>query len=338
MRISTSVVMATYNGARFVLEQLASIVNQSIPPDEIIVSDDASGDHTPDLIRAFTRNSKVTIKIIENSERLGYSRNFISAINHASGDVIFLSDQDDIWRSDKIEVMLDAFENSEFLLLTHDMSVIDNDVAKIVINSYFSGLTRNNLPLDSNVKGCSLAFKRQLISRFGWPTDQNWTYDKWICLMSSTFGWRGFVHETLVSYRLHDSNVSGWLYKERSDLERFIRHLSVPIFGSRAEMNVMVGSCVDAAIIQDFRKQIGKYSCLSPDRAKAALVAVERKIQVITFQQSTVYKNSIPRRLICTIKLFLGGAYKSSGDLSGFLADIFGKRPCGGAVSGDRIR
>jgi glycosyltransferase involved in cell wall biosynthesis len=319
--------MATYNGARFVIEQLASIVNQSIPPNEIIVSDDASDDRTPDLIRAFMRTSKVKIRFIENEERLGYSRNFMSAITHASGDVIFLSDQDDIWRNDKIEVMLDAFENSEFLLLTHDISVIDNDAANILVNSYFSDLMKNSLPLDSNVKGCSLAFKRQLISKFGWPTDENWTYDKWICLMASTFGWRSFVHETLISYRLHNTNASGWRPKERSDLEKFIRHLSVPIFGSRSEMNVLVGSCVDPAVIHDFRIQISKHTSLSPDRAKAAMVAIDRKIRVLNFQQSNVYKNSAPLRVICTIKLFLRGAYKSSGDLSGLLADIFGKRP-----------
>lgn len=322
--------MATYNGARFVIEQLASIANQSVPPDEIIISDDASNDGTSDLVKNFRRTSKIRIELIQNRERFGYSRNFISAVSHASGQVIFLSDQDDIWRGDKIEVMLHGFKSSNFLLLTHDLSIVDSDALETFVKSYFSKLERNSLPFDSNMKGCASAFKRQLISIFGWPTDDNWTYDKWLCLMASTFGLRGFVNEPLVKYRMHDQNASAWLPRERSILELLIWRLSAAKVKTRSEMNLLVSRCVDADIIHDLQIQIGQYRTLAPERAQATLAAIERRMKVLDLQQSEAYTSSFYRRLMHTIELFRAGAYDSSGGIPGCLADILGKRPSTG--------
>ena len=97
-----SVVMAVYNGEKYIEEQLMSILSQSIMPDELIIQDDGSSDSTTDKIQSITEKSDVSVKLIKNKENLGFSKNFITAISAASGEYIFLSDQDDIWKKDRI--------------------------------------------------------------------------------------------------------------------------------------------------------------------------------------------------------------------------------------------
>ena len=91
-----SVVMAVYNGEKYIEEQLMSILSQSIMPDELIIQDDGSSDSTTDKIQSITEKSDVSVKLIKNKENLGFSKNFITAISAASAEYIFLSDQDDI--------------------------------------------------------------------------------------------------------------------------------------------------------------------------------------------------------------------------------------------------
>lgn len=109
MRIS--VVMTTYNGQKFIIDQLNSIKNQSRVPDEVIIIDDLSTDNTCDLIKEYiTKNKLRNWKLSVNKVNLGWKKNFINAMQLASGDIIFLSDQDDIWMTDKIECMSEIME------------------------------------------------------------------------------------------------------------------------------------------------------------------------------------------------------------------------------------
>ena len=106
-----SVVMATYNGERYVEKQLQSILNQSLMPDEVIIRDDGSNDSTVQIVQEFIKKHNLSsweIKI--NEENLGYRKNFANLLSLANGDYIFLSDQDDEWLGDKIEKMSTIFK------------------------------------------------------------------------------------------------------------------------------------------------------------------------------------------------------------------------------------
>ena len=113
-----SLVMATYNGEKYLYEQLDSIRCQTMPPDEVIICDDCSKDSTVNMIQKYI--DKYQLKhwnVCENEKNKGYSKNFSDALKLAKGDIIFLADQDDIWMLDKIEKMTDIMTSNESIEL-----------------------------------------------------------------------------------------------------------------------------------------------------------------------------------------------------------------------------
>ena len=104
--VRISVIMCTYNGAAYLGEQLDSLRTQTLPPHELVVQDDGSTDGTMDLLRDYQqRHPGLRIRLFANPERLGYNRNFLTAVQRAEGDLIACCDQDDVWHADKLEVL-----------------------------------------------------------------------------------------------------------------------------------------------------------------------------------------------------------------------------------------
>ena len=105
--IKLSVVIASYNGSEFLVEQLDSIRNQTMPPDELIICDDCSNDATVNVAEHYIKENNLTDKwrVSINEQNMGYADNFDNAAKQARGELIFFSDQDDIWNPDKIEIM-----------------------------------------------------------------------------------------------------------------------------------------------------------------------------------------------------------------------------------------
>src|SRR5437660_962846 len=108
----SSVVMCTYNGARYLQAQLDSIARQSTRPDELVVCDDHSTDDTPEIVRRFGSTAAFPVRVHVNEKNLGIHQNFGRAMSLANADVIFLSDQDDVWEPGKIETFLEVFQRS----------------------------------------------------------------------------------------------------------------------------------------------------------------------------------------------------------------------------------
>ena len=121
-----SLVMATYNGAKYLNEQLDSIKNQTLKLDEVIIVDDVSTDDTSYLVEKYISNHQLNWIFIKNEKNLGYKGNFKKGLAHASGDVIFLCDQDDIWHLDKVERMVEALKNHpEIKALASSFNFVD---------------------------------------------------------------------------------------------------------------------------------------------------------------------------------------------------------------------
>jgi glycosyltransferase involved in cell wall biosynthesis len=124
MRIS--VAMATYNGERFLGEQLESIARQSRPPDELVISDDVSSDSTLALAAAFADQARFDVVIIDNADRLGYGENFLRAVARCTGELIAFSDQDDVWHVDKLSLCERPFlTNPRASLVAHSTPIVD---------------------------------------------------------------------------------------------------------------------------------------------------------------------------------------------------------------------
>src|SRR6185436_8451912 len=123
-----SVAMCTYNGADFLPEQLESILAQSRMPDQIVVCDDGSTDETRALLQRFEKESRDVILLRVNKKNLGSVKNFEQAIHLCNGDVIGLSDQDDVWRPDKLQLIEQGFRKSSIGLVFSDAGIVDENL------------------------------------------------------------------------------------------------------------------------------------------------------------------------------------------------------------------
>ena len=132
--LKVSVALCTYNGARYIFAQIESIFKQTLPPDEIIICDDGSNDGTPEIIGDIIGAPRdIDIQLIKNDINLGYVRNFEKAVGLCTGDVIFLSDQDDIWFPERIELMVKPFaENNDIGLYTAMRRLWTNDSTRLI--------------------------------------------------------------------------------------------------------------------------------------------------------------------------------------------------------------
>ena len=204
-----SVCMATYNGERYIKEQIQSILPQLQPTDELIVSDDESTDSTLEIIESFHDKR---IKIYHSTAH-HFKWNFYNALIHAKGDYIFLSDQDDVWLPNKVNRCVEVLQNYD--LVVHDCKIVDENL-QTVYPSFFtlyhsgSGLIKN--VIRSNYYGCCMAFRRRVFEdAIPFPKTDEIFHDIWLGLVAETIGKVYFLHEPLISYRRH-TNTKTHLY------------------------------------------------------------------------------------------------------------------------------
>lgn len=203
-----SVCMAVYNGEKFITEQIDSILCQIGTNDEIIISDDGCSDATIEIIRSYC---DPRIKIVCNKGVHGYTKNFENALRYAKGDIIFLSDQDDVWMPNKVERVLDYLQRYDFVI--HDCSVTDADL-KVIHESFFEWMQVKSGFLSQMIRmrylGCCMAFTRKVYERI-MPFPPNAKYvehDAWIASICEAFFRCGKLNEPLIFYRRHGLNTS----------------------------------------------------------------------------------------------------------------------------------
>jgi glycosyltransferase involved in cell wall biosynthesis len=215
--MNISVVMATYNGGRYLEEQIRSILNQTVKPAELIVCDDGSTDGTTTILEKFKAENKITY--IANTERLGLIGNFKKVVSCAAdGNYIALSDQDDLWMPYKLEKSLSALkliDNGLPALVYSDLTYVDENDKEL--NKSF----RNELGQDTYqhsldtllygnfVNGCTALFNPALRAMFAdMPNQLSLNHDGWFALAAFTFGNAMYINEPLVMYRRHNQNFS----------------------------------------------------------------------------------------------------------------------------------
>ncbi len=203
-----SVCMATYNGEKYIKQQIESILKQIGLKDELVISDDGSTDTTIEIIKNI--NDK-RIKLFDNNGKHGFTHNFESAINNATGDYIFLSDQDDIWLDDKVAVTMQELQ-------TCDMAISDcitvNEKLETIQESRFKafnikpGLFRHFIK--SRYLGCCIAFNKKIKNAITpFPLDDNLLeHDIWIVAVAFMYFNVKLIYKPLILYRRHDSNTS----------------------------------------------------------------------------------------------------------------------------------
>jgi len=217
--ITVSVVMATYNGEKFISEQLESILGQSSKVDEIIIVDDVSRDDTQKVLEQYQGKYTGLIKYYVNEKNKGYARNFWDAIKKAKGDIIFLSDQDDVWEKDKVETVKEIFINNEKILtLNTAYKLIDsfgND-----IHDYKNIHFKNNKKLKKisfkhfvkspRYPGMAMAFRKNLLLELvdideKLITAHDWMLNQCAAKNEGMFFW----DKVTTHYRQHGNNTYG---------------------------------------------------------------------------------------------------------------------------------
>lgn len=225
MPLSTSIVLCTCNGARFLEAQWDSLLAQSRRPDEIIVRDDASGDGTWALLGELSARAEergVRVRPIRNARNLGYIANFEAALHDASGEVLFLCDQDDVWHPEKLAALTETFERRPgLLLLCSDARRIDEgganlrrslfDVLKVSrteLRCIHAGQGFRVLLRRSLATGATIVLRRTLLGH-ALPFPAAWVHDEWLAIIAAALGGFDCVERPLIDYRQHAGNQLG---------------------------------------------------------------------------------------------------------------------------------
>jgi glycosyltransferase involved in cell wall biosynthesis len=208
-----SVVLCTYNGERFLEEQLNSILNQTYTHFEIIISDDASTDNTLAILGKYRDDKR--IKIFQHKNNLGYIENFESTLKHVNGSFIAFSDQDDIWLPNKLECLLNNIGDK--LLVYSNSLYIDKNGGSLHkklsdISLMYSGTNSRGFILWNVVWGHSMLIKKELLS-FVLPIPAHAPHDIWMAFKATDCGGIQYVNEVLTHYRQHNTSVTHQTFK-----------------------------------------------------------------------------------------------------------------------------
>jgi glycosyltransferase involved in cell wall biosynthesis len=238
-----SVVMTTFNSKDFVQEQLDSIVAQSYKNWELIISDDASTDHTLEILSDYVkRHHNVKIHLLRNAQNLGQAKNFERALTKAQGEFIAISDSDDYWEPLKLEKQLGFLEkNPQVSLNYHDLSITDkhlNIISGSLRNNLANGLRSAHVENDSlssllvqnHISAATMMFRKEMTKLF-LPYPPKISKDYWMVLVTSALNYKiGYIDEPLMKYRQHSANVTGGKVKNK---HYFLNGLTSKKFGEK---------------------------------------------------------------------------------------------------------
>ncbi len=203
-----SVAMAVYNGQKYIKEQINSILTQLNDNDEIIVSLDVKTDKTIKILWQMQKDDN-RIKIV-NFSGSGVINNFENAIKHSTGEIIFLSDQDDVWHENKVKTVLECFEDNVVLVL-HDAYITDenlNDTGESYFNRRNSSENLFKNILKNSFVGCCMALKRELLN-YAMPFPKNLPmHDQWLGLVAIKYFKVKLCDKKLIYHRRHGENTS----------------------------------------------------------------------------------------------------------------------------------
>ena len=310
---SISIALATYNGAKFIEAQLQSFADQ-----ELVVTDDGSSDDTLEKIRSFGKSAPFPVQIHRNETQLGFRRNFLKAAALCTSEIVAYSDQDDIWHTNKLKRVEQAFESPETLLVHHNARVVDaagQFIRDLHPAHCFASIVK---PMDGSPWvspfGFATSFRTRLMKFLplhGLSVDtyhpgEPLAHDQWVTFLASALGCKAYIEEPLVDYRQHGANTFGVPRKAgQSLLERM--HLKLE---DRSEVFARLEQA--ASINANIMAQVAASTDLSSLEKMRAQEASERweALEALYALRTAAYTSpSLLRRADAVSRLTHLGAY-----------------------------
>ena len=216
-----SIALATYNGADYLQNQLDSYVTQARRPDEIVVCDDVSKDDTVAILEAFKKVVPFEVRIIKNETNLGYTRNFEKALSLCTGDVIFFSDQDDVWLPNKITTIEKVFnDNPNISVAIHDGELVTESLESTDLTK-LGQIRSGGYKDDDFATGTLSAIRKDILNIvLPFPDGISGGHDGWVHTIAKLVDRRMVIEDVLQELRRHLSNTSEWVVSSTKKINK----------------------------------------------------------------------------------------------------------------------
>lgn len=222
-----SIAMTSYNASRYIGEQLQSFVAQTRLPDELVITDDGSTDATPEIVENFARAAPFEVRYVRNPVNLGVNANFGLAVSLATGDLVFISDHDDVWFPEKLATVEAAFEiNPQVLVFVNDQVIAEAN-GRLTDRTVLGNVRKLGYADEHYGTGACTTIRRSLLDVLLPIPTAGIPYDHWTNHLPYVLGVRQLIETPLQMYRRHDSNVtSSLLADEEASLVKLVKSSS----------------------------------------------------------------------------------------------------------------
>lgn len=325
-----SIALATYNGAKFLKAQLDSFLAQTRLPDELIITDDGSIDDTLDIIKRFAETTPFPVVWSQNEQNLGYGGNFNAALQKTTGDLVFLSDQDDVWFPEKIARMVALAEvEPQALVLMNDAELTDEALRSTGLTK-LGQIRSAGFSEDCFVMGCCAAVRRELLDICLPIPAEVRGHDNWIVGIADGLRRKKILPETLQYYRRHGENESQCIINRTTRVTPM--HVQIEFWQDRllrwSKRRVgRIVTPVDTKPLGEFMLEwLNEVVQHAPSGLSAELTRyredLQRKNQALRIRQD-IRSFPLGRRLIAAFLYWRNGGYASFSGVKSAIVDVF---------------
>ena len=323
--MKVSIAMATYNGGKYLREQLDSFLAQTRLPDELVITDDCSSDDTQAIIETFAALAPFEVRWARNEENLGYTGNFNKALMKSTGDLVFLSDQDDVWFPEKLERMERcALDDLEALVVMNDAALTDGDLNDTGLTK-LGQIASAGMSESSFVMGCCAAVRRELLD-LCLPIPAGYQgHDNWIVKMAEGMGRKRVFAYVLQWYRRHDENESQFIANRTAKVTRgmMLKHsLSRLIQGGEQQEQSAASSAQLRTFLAGVRDARNRSASPLSDEFSAYLHRLENRLSALDGRLA-VRDKARWMRLPGVFHLWRKGAYGEFAGAKSAVRDLF---------------
>ncbi len=337
--------MCTFNGARYLNEQLQSIAAQTRPPDELIICDDLSADDTAEIVERFATRASFPVRLIRNPQRLGSTKNFEKAMQSCSGELIALADQDDVWEAEKLARLEAEFQRQPKTgLIFSDAEIVDDELrptgrrmwAEVGFGEREKRLVRQGRALEVllpgwSVTGATLALRSRFRElAFPIPTNLSMIHDGWLALVIAAVTDVDFIDQPLIKYRQHAAQQIGAPERAARAGRPVLKSMDALQAAMRAETSYESLIEIGERVRQRLASRCGQFECGN------ALSRLDQRLLHLR-TRAGMPANALSRLPTVLRELFAGRYHRYS---TGFrsAAKDFVRRPSAGHATADLIQ